>query len=89
MNTIPVLPDHVIFTDFKGAEGVLLDLNTHQYFKLNETGTLVWRTLETGCSLAEVVAALTHEYQVTEEDAATSIQTLCEKLASHGLLEMA
>lgn len=88
MNTLPILPDHVIFTDFNSAEGVLLDMNTHQYFKLNETGTLVWRTLEAGGSLSEASAALTRAYEVTAEEAAASVQSICQKLASHGLLEM-
>ena len=33
----------VIFTDFDGKEGILVDLNTKQYYRLNETGSLIWR----------------------------------------------
>lgn len=85
----PALPDYVIFTDFNGTEGVLLNLNTHQYFNLNETGTIVWRALEAGDSLLEAAAALTRQYEVAEEAAAASVEALCQKLASQGLLELA
>lgn len=89
MDTLPVLSEHVIFTDFPGSEGVLLNLNTHQYFKLNETGTLVWRALEAGQTRSDVIALLTREYEVTTEDAAASVQALYQKLVAHGLLELA
>lgn len=88
MNTSPVLPAHVIFTEFNGQDGVLMDLNTYQYFKLNETGTLVWRALEAGTTHAELVALLTREYQVTAEEAALTVEALYHKLASLGLLEL-
>jgi hypothetical protein len=35
--------DHVVFTDFEGGEGVLVDLNTKRFYTLNETAALIWR----------------------------------------------
>ena len=46
--------DHVIFTDLNGVEGVLVDLNTRQYFQLNETASLIWRGLAKGTPVADI-----------------------------------
>jgi hypothetical protein len=36
----------IVYTDFQGTGGILVDLNTKQYYQLNETGSLIWRALE-------------------------------------------
>ena len=36
---------NVVVTDFDGGEGILVDLNTKRYYKLNETAMLVWRAM--------------------------------------------
>ena len=42
---------HVVFTDLDGLEAVLVDLNTKQYFTLNETARLVWSAAADGRDL--------------------------------------
>ena len=47
MSTFELVPhEHVVFTEFDAGEGVLVDLNTKKYFRLNETALIVWRGLE-------------------------------------------
>ena len=50
---------HVVVTDFDGGEGILVDLNTKRYFQLNETAMIVWRGLEQGKSINEIVLDVT------------------------------
>jgi hypothetical protein len=38
-----------------GSDAVLLDLNSHDYFGLNEVGARIWAALADGCSRAEIV----------------------------------
>jgi hypothetical protein len=68
--------DHVIFTDLDGREGVLVDLNTKQYYQLNETASLVWRGLTKGSPVETIVAELMSAYDVTREHATSSVNTI-------------
>jgi hypothetical protein len=65
--------EHVVSTGFEGGEGVLVDLNTKKYYQLNETAMLVWRGLEQGSGLEEIVEAMTAEYDVSRERARESV----------------
>ena len=75
----------IVFTDFDG-EGMIVDLNTKQYFKLNETAALIWRNLESAKPVDEIVAELQSRYEVTREQAAASVEKLLEKLAANKLV---
>ena len=79
--------DHVIFTDLDGAEGVLVDLNTRQYFQLNETASLIWRGLVKGMPVDEIVRAMTEEYDVTPDRAQASVEAAVARLTAHRLLK--
>jgi hypothetical protein len=82
----PTPPGHVVFTEFEGDEGVLVDLNSKRYYTLNETATLVWRGLEKGLSKDEIVGQMTAAYDVTPERAAASYDALVRALRTHKLL---
>jgi len=81
--------DHVIFTDLDGVEGVLVDLNTKQYFRLNETASLIWRGLADGTPADAIARHLTERYEVTLEHAQTSVQAALANFSAHRLLEPA
>ena len=88
MNMITHAPsDHVVFTEFDGGEGVLVDLNTKRYYQLNETATLVWRALEKGKGKDEIVEEFTRLYEVTEEHALNSLDKILHAFQSYGLLK--
>ena len=90
MNTNGLEPhEHVVFTEFEAGEGILVDLNTKKYFQLNETGTLIWRALEQGQSLEEIVGQMTAAYEVTPEHAAESVRRLLESLRAFKLVRAA
>ena len=72
--------EHVVATDFEGGEGVLVDLNTKQYYQLNETAMLVWRGLERGLSLAELAEQMSSGYDVTPEHARRSVEKILNNL---------
>ena len=90
MSATDVLPqEHVVFTEFEEGEGILVDLNTKKYFQLNETGTLVWRGLEKGRTLEEIVGEMTEAYDVSAERAAESVRRLFENLRAFKLVRAA
>jgi Coenzyme PQQ synthesis protein D (PqqD) len=77
---------HVIFTDFDGDEGILVDLNTKRYYQLNETAMLVWKGLEHGKSVSEIAADVTIEYEVTIDHATRSVERLLTNFQSYKLV---
>jgi hypothetical protein len=79
-------PEHVIFTDLDGAAGVLVDLDTKQYYQLNETASVVWRELTSGKAATEIVDQMTTAYDVTPAHAQVSVDTLLRELRARRLL---
>ncbi len=76
----------VVATPFDNGEGVLIDLQGKQYFQLNETGWLIWQQLVAGQAPAQIIAALTEEYEVSEAQAQASVQRLLADLQQRELL---
>ena len=88
MGSVEMTPyDHIVFTEFEGGEGVLVDLDTKKYFQLNETAMFVWRRLEGGKGVEEIASELAEEYDVTPERAAESVRRLLENLRSFKLVQ--
>jgi len=77
---------HVVVTDFDGGEGILVDLNTKRYFQLNETAMIVWKGLEQGKSIAEIVADFTSSYEVEPDRATLSVQRLLDSFQTYKLV---
>jgi hypothetical protein len=78
----------VIYTDFDGKEGILVDLNTKQYYRLNETGSMIWRGLEKGRSVDDIVSEMQTTYEVSTEHARGSIERLLKNLESNKLISI-
>lgn len=62
-----------------------LDLNG--MLTLNETGALLWKTLECGGGREEMARALTGEYNVSSERAYADVDRFIGKLTAAGVLE--
>ncbi len=77
---------HVVVTDFDGGEGILVDLNTKRYYQLNETAMIVWRGLEQGKSIGEIVNEVTSGYEVDPEHATVSVQRLLDSFQIYKLV---
>jgi len=84
---MPRPSDHVIFTDLDGKEGVLVDLDTRQYFQLNETASLIWRGLAKGTPIGEIAREMTEIYEVTLEHAQASVEAAVARFSAHKLLD--
>jgi len=86
-SSTPVPLKDVVFTDFEGGEGILVNLNTKQYYRLNETGALIWRGLENGSTVEDIVSEMQTLYEVTREHALTSVDRLLLTLESNKLVK--
>jgi hypothetical protein len=86
MSTTPIPHDHVVFTDLDGVDGVLVDLDTKQYFQLNATASLIWRGLARGTAAELIAQEMTAEYDVTPDHARASVDTAIHDFAAKGLI---
>ena len=77
---------HVVATDFDGGEGIIVDLNTKKYYQLNETAMVVWKGLEKGKSMGEIVADITSTYEVRNDQATSSVQRIVDNFQTYKLL---
>ena len=77
---------HVVTTDFDGGEGILVDLNTKKYFQLNETAMVVWKGLEKGKTMNEIVADITATYEVAPDKATLSVQRIVDNFQNYKLV---
>lgn len=66
--------DHIVFTEFDDAEGILVDLNTKKYYQLNETAMVIWKGLEKGLSASAIADELVANYEVTPESALRNVE---------------
>ena len=63
------------------------DLDLNLMISLNDTGSFLWKRLETGAGEEELVRALLEEYEVEEPRARASVEAFLARLREHGCLE--
>ena len=78
--------DQIVFTEFDGSEGILVDLNTKKYYQLNETATLIWKGLEKGLGTDEIAGEIVSSYEITPEDARRNVETIIKELDAYKLI---
>ncbi len=79
------IPEKVLSQELSG-ETVLLDLQGEVYFGLNDVGTRIWQLLKQENSIAQTLAILEKEYQVSREQLESDVGRLLKKLIKEGLL---
>lgn len=80
------------FLDTIGGEKMAVPVTVNDgemagLIRLNEVGAFLWEELQGGTTEADLVKALTSEYDVKEEKATADVQKFLEKLRTKGLLE--
>jgi len=82
------IPAQVSFT-FIDEDAVLLNMQTNQYFLLDEVGARLWGLLRDGKSLRESYQVILGEYAVDPGQLEQDILELLENLKEQGLVEFA
>ena len=67
-------------------EGVVLHLGTLRYFTVNDTGLTVLKALEEPRTFAELVTAVTSDFDVTDEVAESTIREFLAQCEGAGLV---
>ena len=84
--TITVSPD-VISQEVSG-ETVLLDLNSENYFGLDEVGTRIWQLIKETNDLQAIYSTLLEEYDVSEDRLQQDLDTLLAEVTGLGLVTL-
>lgn len=82
------IPDSVLSTELHD-EGVLLNLETGEYFGLDGVGMEMWKVLRANGDVGAARAALLEQYDVAEDVLAKDLDELIAKLAERKLLLVA
>jgi lipoate-protein ligase B len=71
-----------------GDDAILLNLNSENYFALDEVGTRIIDTLQESDSVAHAVRKLVGIYEVDESKLTSDAIRLVEECEQHGLLQI-
>ena len=71
-----------------GDDAILLNLNTENYFTLDEVGTRIIDTLRESDSVTQAVRKLVGIYEVDESKLTSDAIHLVEECQQHGLLQI-
>lgn len=80
-------PAHVLIR-FLDRESVLLNLETEQYFGLDETGTRMWQLVTGSASIDAAYQELLAEFDVEPELLRSHLAELLGRLVESGLLQV-
>ncbi len=76
----------VIYADLDPREGVVLNLETKNYYKLNETAQIVWKRVADGLPAETIAKEIAEQYDVTEEEALRDVADLIAQLKREDLV---
>lgn len=77
-----------VFAQEVDGEMVLLDMESENYFGLDEVGTAIWQAMQEKETLQEVLELLLEQYEVGEEMLTNDLSDFVEKLVESGLVEV-
>jgi hypothetical protein len=70
-------------------EAIVVNFKKSFFYNLNQVATFIWDLCDGQHNCAQIVAALTTEFEVTPEEAARDCHEFIESLVKEGLLEWA
>ena len=87
LNQIITLSPDVISQEVSG-ETVLLDLNSENYFGLDEVGTRVWQLIESCGNLQQVYDTMLAEFAVEPDQLEDDLEQLLADIEKAGLITL-
>ncbi|MEP5567624.1 MAG: PqqD family protein [Halioglobus sp.] len=87
LNQVVTLSPDVISQEVSG-ETVLLDLNSENYFGLDEVGTRIWQLIESSGNLQEIYDTMLNEYEVDADQLLEDMEQLVVDIEKAGLVSL-
>ncbi|WP_294955383.1 PqqD family protein [Sulfurovum sp.] len=75
-----------VFAQEVDGEMVLLDMDSENYFGLDEVGTSIWQAMQKNETLPEVLSVLLEQYDVEEEVLKNDLLVFVQRLEENGLI---
>ena len=69
--------------------GVILALDSGDYFELNEVGLDIWKMLDGNRNLADCASRIAETYGLAEDEARNDVETFVEDLRAQNLVTIA
>jgi hypothetical protein len=79
------VPEHVLARR-TGDELVVLNLDSEQYYGLDEEGTWFWEQIASGASFGEAVNSMQAEFEVDRDTLIEDLTSITADLQRHGLV---
>ena len=87
MDTIVKVVEGISVAELEG-EAVLPDINSGQYFGLNEVGVRIMDLLKEPSSIQAVIEVLIQEFEVEDDQLRDDIVVFLEDMAKHELIQV-
>ena len=79
-------PDQIVYADLTPEEGVVLNLKTKNYYKLNETAQLVWQALAKNQSRDQIIQNLSEIYEAPIESLEADVERVLKEFKNEKLI---
>ena len=87
INSKIIIPETLLLQKID-EDTILLDINTQEYFQINEVGTLIWEILSEKKELSEVKKEIATLYDIDEDQIEIDIFNFLEALNEKGLINI-
>ena len=87
LDTLIEIEEDVLFREVSG-EAVLLNVETGNYFGLDQVGARAWTLIREHKALSKVVDLMEAEYEVSRDALWNDLAALAKELSAHGLVRI-
>lgn len=70
-----------------GGEAVMMSIEKGAYFGLNPIATRIWDLIDQPKSIAELIAVISDEYEVSDEQCAADVQEFVADMLARGIAQ--
>ena len=72
-----------------GGEAVMMSIEKGAYFGLNPIATRIWDLIDQPQSIAELIAVISAEYEVSDEQCSADVQEFVADMLARGIAQLA
>jgi hypothetical protein len=87
LDAVIEIEENVLFRELNG-EAVILNVETGNYFGLDQVGTRAWILIREHKTLSKVVGLMEAEYDVSRDALGSDLVALAKELSAHGLVRI-
>ena len=58
---------------YLNSKSIILNIENGQYYELNSTSTLIWKLINEGNTIADLISTISNEYNIEDEIISESV----------------